>query len=376
MNRHHALLLALLGLVLARPAAATAPLAADLQALLDGFLAANPIAPGVVAHVECPPLGLSWTGAAGHLAHDDPTPLDARCTFRIASNTKTYTAAAVLRLVESGRLGLDDALASHLTPSERDLLAGDGYDLQAITLRHVLGHTAGLADHSDGDTYGERIVADLQYRWTRREVLEMCVELFDPVGAPGERYKYSDTGYVLLGSIVERSTGHPLGPAVRELLDYESLGLCCTWWETMEPAPPAVGPRAHQYLGRLDCTAADPSFDLYGGGGLVCDAQDLARFLRALLAGRVLHEEATLAVMTGGGTPPYRLGLMCMELGGHLAWGHQGFWNTFAFQVPALDLTVAGAILNHDATNGRVLAEALVARLARAQADREGGRRP
>jgi hypothetical protein len=86
--------------------------------------------------------------------------------------------------------------------------------------------------------------------------------------------------------------------------------------------------------------------------------------MRALLKGRVLREEATLAAMTGDGTSSYRLGLMCLDLGGQLAWGHQGFWNTFAYHVPALDATVAGCILDHDAVNGRELASRLVARLA------------
>jgi hypothetical protein len=70
--------------------------------------------------------------------------------------------------------------------------------------------------------------------------------------------------------------------------------------------------------------------------------------------------------MTGGGSSPYRLGLMCVDLDGHLAWGHQGFWNTFAFRVPALDLTVAGSVLNHHAANGRELAAELTSRVAAA----------
>ena len=343
---------------------ATADLATDLQNILDRTLAENPIAPGICAHVECPPLGLNWTGTAGFAAHDSTEPLTTGHTFRIASNTKTYTAATLLRLTEEGRLALDDPLGRHLAAEEYNLLAGDGYDLEAITLRHVLSHTAGLADHSDGDTYSTRIIAEPQHHWTRREVLTMCVDLFDPVGAPGERYKYSDTGYILLGAIVERTTGENLGRAAHRLLDYERLGLTATWWEIMEDAPADAGPRAHQYLGDLDCTDFHPSLDLYGGGGLITDVVDLARFMRLLLQGEVFSEKATLAEMTGGGTAPYRMGLMCEDLDGHLAFGHQGFWNTFAFHVPALELTVSGAILNHDAVNGRELAAELTGRVA------------
>ncbi|HOX25794.1 MAG TPA: serine hydrolase domain-containing protein [Candidatus Krumholzibacteria bacterium] len=367
MNRHFGLSLAL-GAWLAGSATAADPgtLARDLQAVVAQYLAENPLAPGVVAHVEAPGVDLVWTGAAGAEAHGSTVPLTPDHTFRIASNTKTYVAAAVLRLAEQGRLSLDDLLGRYLSADQRALLAGDRYDLDAITLRHVLSHTAGLGDHTADPRFAEAILADPQHEWTPAEDLRLCVEWQDPVGAPGERFVYSDTGYVLLGGVVERVAGRGLGPAVRELLDFASLDLDATWWEVAETPPRAAGPRAHQYFGELDTTDWNPSLDLYGGGGLVSDARDLAVFMRALLGGRVLREASSLAAMTGGGTATYRLGLMCVDLDGHLAWGHQGFWNTFAFHVPALDVTVAGSILNHDAQNGRELARRLVAVLAAA----------
>jgi len=366
----------LLLLALAAAIAATATTAAattagalpdTLQAIVARTAAANPSAPGVLAHVVCPPLGLRWTGAAGHADHGGP-PLTADHTVRIASNTKTYVAAAVLRLVEDGELTLDQPVGPLLPAAWRGLLAGDGYDLQAITLEHVLSHTAGLAEHAGDPRYGEAIIADPQHRWTADEQVRRCVEWCDPVGAPGERFFYSDTGYLLLGHVVAAATGQDLGPAVRSLLDYPRLGLHATWWELAEPAPAGAGPRAHQYYGPLDATDWHPSIDLFGGGGLVASVPDLATFMRALLRGEVLHREATLAAMTGRGTASYRLGLMCVPLGDHLALGHQGFWNTFAFHVPALDLTVAGALLDHEAENGRALATALVEAVAAAAA--------
>jgi len=63
------------------------------------------------------------------------------------------------------------------------------------------------------------------------------------------------------------------------------------------------------------------------------------------------------------GTKTYRLGLMVVDFDGKRAWGHQGFWNTFSFHLPSYDLTVSGCILDHDATNGRILAERLIQRV-------------
>ena len=156
-------------------------------------------------------------------------------------------------------------------------------------------------------------------------------------------------------------TGQKLGPAVRALLDYDRLGLGATHWEYMEPTPAAAGARAHQYFGDADVTQWYAGFDLYGGGGIVTDARELALFMRRLVKGRVLARDESLVAMTGRGSETYRLGLMTMMAGDHLCVGHQGFWNTFAFHVPALDLTLGGTILNHHAANGWQLVERLVA---------------
>ncbi len=68
----------------------------------------------------------------------------------------------------------------------------------------------------------------------------------------------------------------------------------------------------------------------------------------------------SLAAMTGGGTADYRLGLAPVDLGQHPAWGHTGFWNTFSYYIPTLDLTVSGCILNHHVEKVQELARRLV----------------
>jgi D-alanyl-D-alanine carboxypeptidase len=249
------------------------------------------------------------------------------------------------------------------------MLKGDGYDVEAITVAQVLSHTAGFGDHTNDDRFTERILASPQYAWIPEEQLRLLVEWRDPVGKPGEKFVYSDSGYVLLGTLVEAWTGRKLGPAVRDLLRYDALGLKATHWEYMEKAPEGAGPRAHQYYGERDITASNASFDLYGGGGIVSDPRELALFMRSLLAGKVLDRPQTLAEMTGRGTLAYRLGLMVKECDGRLAIGHQGFWNTFAYHVPSLDLTLGGSILNHDAANGFQLVRRLVAVVAAAGED-------
>ena len=334
--------------------------ATRLQTVLEDFHAANPSAPGVVVHVESSSRDLDWTAAVGLPVRDSTDPLTVDCTFRIASNTMTYVASTILRLAELGKLSLDDPLGGYLPADQYQLLAGDGYDLEAMTIRQVLNHTSGLFGHPADPRFEEAILADPHHHWTRIEQITKCVEWGDPVGPPGNLFSYSDTGYVILGGIIEKLTGYNLGVAVHGLLDFDGLGLKSTWWEIYEEQPAGAGPRAHQYYGDLDTFDWDPSLDLYGNGGLISDVRDLALFTLLLLEGRVLEQESSLEEMTSAGTLNYGLGLVNINLGDYLAQGHAGFWNTFVFHVAELDLTVSGCILNRHAEKGRELAWLLV----------------
>ncbi len=340
------------------PPAAPDP-ADDLQALIEKVVADDAAVHGAALAVFSPSLGLAWEGAAGWADPENGTEMTPAHPVRIASNTKTYVAAAILRLVEDGRLDLDDPIAEHLPVDVVELLDGDGYDTGAMTIRHLLTHTSGLFDHSETDAYTEAIVADPQHRWTPMEQITLAVETGDPHAPPGVIYTYCDTGYVLLGLILEEASGRPLAAAVRELIDYKALGLDSTWWEVLEPQPEGTSDRAHQYYGDLDTTDFYPAFDLYGGGGIAATVGDLARFFGGLFRGRVFAEPETLQTMlsTFEGLQPlpdageralppgaYRMGVWVLETDGHTTYHHTGFWGTMAVHVPDLDLTIAATV--------------------------------
>ena len=152
-----------------------------------------------------------------------------------------------------------------------------------------------------------------------------------PIGPPGAKFQYSDTGYVLLGEIIERTAGDSLAAVARRELGFDRLGLATTWWEIAEPAP-AGAPRARQFLGKRDVTDVSATMDLYGGGGLVMSARDLARWTADLFEGRVYERPATLAEMLAPGAHEgadgYRLGLFAKRIGGaevyfHLGWARR-----------------------------------------------------
>ena len=318
-----------------------------LGALVDS-VAAQPAVPGAILYAYAPSQGLEWAGASGVDEADSGGALTADQPFRNASNTKTYTAAAVLRLWEAGLLDLDAPIRGFLDDEQAELLVGDGYDVDAITIRELLSHTAGLIDHGSTASYLEAVLADPARRWTRDDQLAGAVDWGDPLGASGRAYSYSDTGYILLGQVIERVTDQPLGPAVRELLHFDRLGLTATWWELFESPQAGTPTRARQYIGGTDTFDWDPSLDSYGGGGLVTNAHDLAGFWYALFTGEVFDEEATLETMKTTPIPesetPYRLGLFVREIAGMTAYEHSGFWGSRAIYVPELDLVVAGLV--------------------------------
>ncbi|HEX2083374.1 MAG TPA: serine hydrolase domain-containing protein, partial [Xanthomonadaceae bacterium] len=222
-------------------------------------------------------------------------PLEGDEGFRIASITKPYVAATVFRLAEADRIDLDAPITRWLPQAWMQQLESDGYEPGRITVRHLLSHTSGLADHAQTQQFLQAIIRDPQSEWTRARDIARLVEWADPVGTPGEKFVYSDTGYVLLGEIVEEVTGQDLPDAVRTQLDFDKLGLRRTWWERYED--PGDRPRAHQVFQGADTYTWNPSMDLYGGGGLVASAADVATFFDALLDGRVFRKPETLAQM-------------------------------------------------------------------------------
>lgn len=340
-------------LVLAGCGGAKAPdLTQTLQALVDSTVAATPSIPGLILRVHAPALGLDWQGAAGVFDRATGEPLKAEHTVRIASNTKTYIAAATLRLVEDGKVGVDDPIDRHLSPESLAELRRDGYDTGAITVRHLLTHTSGIFDYAMSPEYSAAIAGNFSRRWTRPEQLAFAIDHGAPYGKPGEVYHYTDTGYILLAELLERVTGLSMGQAVATLIDYPRIGLTHTYFESLDPVPPGTPARAHQYLDSTDSFGLDPSHDLYGGGGIVTNLADLSRFYRALVRGEILTKPGILDAMLTPSAPSlgadsvsgYGMGIGRGRIGTELCYGHSGYWGTTARHCPASDVTVAAAM--------------------------------
>jgi D-alanyl-D-alanine carboxypeptidase len=322
--------------------------------------------PARLLHVLAPGIGLEVEVAAGVADLTTREPLRPGARFRIASVTKSFVAAAALRLVEDERLALDDSIDGMLPVEYGHLLRSGGYEPHAITLRHLLTHTSGIYDFAadayadaddtaDADGFQREVHRDPKRRWTRIEQIEFAMRHGRPYGPPGTVFGYSDTGACLVGEILERATGRTMGAAIRDLIGYERLRLQHTWQETIEPEPPELPPLSHQYEDEFDVADMDASVDLYGGGGLMSTCRDIGRFFRALLRGEVLREQSTLETMTttlsgvpaaaeaGWDEDPSTAGMFLFrrEIAGRTWWGHGGYWGTTAYTCPESDITVA-----------------------------------
>lgn len=345
-------------LLLAPPTAQRTDTVSDrLQEVADSVLRARPRVPGVLIHVTSTRDGRSWSVAAGLADTAARTPLRPNQPVRIASVTKTYVASAILTLVERGTIALHDPIDRHVPAHLIAELRRDSIRTDLITVEQLLAHRAGLDEHPSAPSYFAAVVANPQRRWTREEQVKLLVDSLQPVGPPGAQFKYSDTGYILLGAIIERYTGKNLGLGVREILGFDRLGLRETWWESLEPAPAGIPDRAHQYMGGLDTYGVDPSMDLYGGGGIAATLSDVAKFFTALQAGRVLGQRATLdtmlAVRSQEFLTGYGLGIYRINSQGRIGIGHTGFWGVLVMHYPAEQLTVAVAVTEQ--TQGNVI---------------------
>lgn len=326
-----------------------------VQARLKALQAQMPASPGIVVQVLDRRSDLAWAGSVGVAERASGRPLTPQATFRTASLTKSYTAATVLRLAEQGSMATADPIERHLSPASVATLRAGGYDPAQITVDHLLAHRSGLPDHALSLPYFEAVLADPQHRWSRAEQLALAMSLGGPLFAPGTDYRYSDTGYLLLGEMIERHTGLALGAAYRGLLRLPALGIVNTYQEGVDPVPATAGPRAKQdLLPGIDDSMIDASSDLWGAGGLVADARDLALFVRALVDGRVLGataQQAMLAVASPiAGVPgapaeaAYARGLLRVQVDGDTCWGHDAFSGAFMLHCPGSGITVSGSL--------------------------------
>jgi len=236
--------------------------------------------------------------------------------FGMASGSKTFTAVAVCRLADEGRLSLDDSLHDCLS---EDLAGID----EGVTIRHLLTHTSGVADYFDEEEMGD---VEFESLWSDRPAYRMrrprdIYEMFEGKGMklrPGERFSYSNGGFVLLGMVIEETSGTAFSRFVEESV-LRRAGMEDSGYFAMDDLPPrsALG-----YVEGEDGWKTNIySVPAVGqpDGGAFTTAPDMERFWDALLSGVLLSPDAVRELTTpqagASGGESYGLGLWIRDLG-------------------------------------------------------------
>ncbi|HVF55936.1 MAG TPA: serine hydrolase domain-containing protein, partial [Pyrinomonadaceae bacterium] len=214
-----------------------------------------------------------WVKAAGVQDTGTRAPVTPDSVFRIASMTKSFTAMAVLKLRDAGKLSLDDPVARYVPE-----LAGLSYptkDSPAITIRHLLTHSEGFPEDNP---WGDRQLA--QTDETIREWMRAGIPFSN---APGMAFEYSNYGFAILGQVVARASGRPYAQYVRDEI-LRPLGMSASTFEVSEIPRErvAAGYRWEENAWKAEALLAHGSFGSMGG--LWTSARDLSRYVAFLMS--------------------------------------------------------------------------------------------
>ncbi len=263
-------------------------------------------------------------GGFGLADLEKKTPISVETKFRIGSISKQFTAAAILRLVEEGKLSLDDPISKFFSDFPRG---------ETVKVRQLLTHTSGLHSYTDKPEFLGRVTqpisADELIAWFRDD---------PPDFAPGEGFHYCNSGYFLLGEIVARLSGKPLGDYLRGTfftpLEMKDTGI---FNNSHPPADMAIG---YAFADDKPTPALDWDMSWAGGAGaMYSTVGDLFRWNEALFNGRVLKPESFRAATTPVKLPPgidgmsYGFGLVMFDAKRLPVVGHGGGLNGWSSQL-------------------------------------------
>lgn len=289
-------------------------LATALQNRLDSMVTLFPGTKGMSAAVYCPGQGI-WTGASGE-SHSGQ-PITTGMEFGIASNSKIFTAALLLKLAEGNVLHLDDSLHQWL-PTYPNIHPD-------ITIRQLLNHTSGVSDPFFTTGLLDTIELHPMHVYSPEEVLSW---VGPPQFAPGASSGYSNINYILAGMVAESATGMPIAQLIRDSL-LSPLQLDSTFYDVEETVLGVIAHRWHQGVDFHDTSRV--ALNTSGGpaGSLFSTSGEMVQWYHALLGGQVL-QAGSLAEMTTFVNPgDYGLGINRQPFFDNECWGHGG--STFGY---------------------------------------------
>jgi D-alanyl-D-alanine carboxypeptidase len=287
---------------------------------------------------------------------ENDVPATPETVYRIGSVTKQFTSAAIMRLMEQGKLSLDDTLQKFFPnfPTQGN----------RVTVRHLLNHTSGIKSYTSlGPKWARVVRLDLA---TDSIVALFANEPFD--FKPGDSYRYNNSGYFLLGMIIEKLSGKPYGQYVKDEL-FTPLGLKSTMYCDQAPL---IKHRAQGYApqpggGFINAEPLSMT-QPYAAGSLCSTVNDLVVWTQALSSGKVVspasYKLMTTPVTLNDGKPMnYGFGLGTGMVGGHRQVSHNGGINGFVSELHHYpDDSVITVVLTNTGVLTAIQLERLIAR--------------
>lgn len=231
------------------------------------------------------------------------TPLTDQTKYRIASITKMYTAVMIFQLIEEGKLKLTDRL---------DRFFPQIPNASKITIGQILSHRSGIPDMPPDGT-------GMQPRTEEERVAEIA--RLSPAFEPGSKHLYSNSGYVLLGYIVEKAGGQPYPQALRERI-VSKLGLQHTYMGTGNTSADRKESFSYRYLGGWK-EAREPDFSITAGAGAILSTPlDMVKFIQGLFDLKLISQNSLeqMKTMTDG----EGMGMEPFTFAGKNMYGHTG----------------------------------------------------
>jgi CubicO group peptidase (beta-lactamase class C family) len=305
----------------------------------------------------------NWSGAAGIANQEKEISMTPETPFFIASITKMFTATSIMKLYEEKKVNLDDTIVNYLPDSliKRIHVYKNVDYTDLITIKHLLSHTSGIADYflekpKGGKSFLEIILENPEKTYTADQTITIARDTLKTNFKPGDKAKYSDTNFQLLGKIIESVTERDLHEIYLEYI-ISPLNLKNTWLYTRsDPIDEPNMPVAEFYYKDQIVSDNKPFESSWADGGIISTTKDCLTFLQALFTGKIINKETTLPLMhqwRGIGFPlKYGFGTMYIELPGFMTMfrklppliGHLGSTGTFLLYTKDLDLYIAGAI--------------------------------
>ncbi|MCH1627047.1 serine hydrolase domain-containing protein [Ferdinandcohnia quinoae] len=280
--------------------------------------------------------------------------------FLIASITKLFTAVLIGILVEQNKISFEDKISTYLDNDVMQNLhvyKGKDYSNE-IRIKHLLNHTSGLNCYfedkpQNGQSMIDMVINDTTRFWTPLEVVDWSKKHLKSHFPPGQGFHYSDTGYHLLGLIIEKITATTYHEALHQTI-FQPYGMNHTYVNPYsQPMIKSNFLVAEVNLGHLNLVKNQSLSINYAGGGIVAPAEDLLIFMKALVNYEILKEE-TLAIMRNWAKfaigIDYGYGIMGFK---HVPvlmpkkfnmWGNAGSTGTFMFYHPELETYFIGGL--------------------------------